>query len=210
MPHTPPSFMVRPAAGKLSPEQLEQLAQFMRQRGIASATLPGQGLAVPITVDTDPEALRTLLSLPAAPEGHSGLIIRGCPGSAGCKNGQQDTLALAEALEQRLAHHALPAKVRVGLSGCPRCCGESYVRDLGFIGTKNGWRLVFGGNAGGKPRIADTLATNLTTSQALDLADTLLSHYCALANKNQRTARFVEAVGLASIQEALGLKGEGE
>ena len=30
----------------------------------------------------------------------------------------------------------LPAKVKIGISGCPFCCGESFVRDIGILGKK--------------------------------------------------------------------------
>ena len=64
----------------------------------------------------------------------------------------------------------LPAKVKIGVSGCPMTCGESFVRDIGVQGKKNGWTFIFGGNSGGHPRIGDVLAEDLTTEQVLELA----------------------------------------
>ena len=116
---------------------------------------------------------------------------------------------MAERVELRLRALAegmpLPAKVRVGISGCPRCCGESYVRDIGLVGGRKGWTLAFGGNAGARPRAADELASGLDEDQALALMENALAHYAANARKNQRTARFVESCGAEELRRALGL-----
>jgi NAD(P)H-nitrite reductase large subunit len=85
------------------------------------------------------------------------------------------------------------------------CCGESYVRDIGLVGRKNGWTVVFGGNAGGRPRVGDELASGLDADAALELVGRVLEHYRDNAKKCQRTARFVEARGIASVRQALGL-----
>jgi len=161
------------------------------------------------------EAERVLEALAAAgvpgevARGHGGSLVQACPGSRACPNGQQDTIAMAGRVEGLLAGLSaeldLPAKVRVGLSGCPRCCGESYVRDVGLVGRKDGWALAFGGNAGARPRAADELATGLDADAALALMERALRHYAANARKNQRTARFVEDCGIAAVREALGL-----
>lgn len=200
----PPLLMVRPAGGVLGVDKLEALCRFLRQHGVDELRMPGQGLGVPGLSPEGQTELRDLLGLAPGQDGHSGLIVRGCPGSAGCKNGLQDSTALGQRLEERFGALELPAKVRVGLSGCPRCCGESHVRDLGLVGGKNGWTLLFGGNAGGRPRLADTLAKGLTDDEAVEFVARLLDHYRTHAAKNQRTARFVEAVGIQSIREALG------
>jgi NAD(P)H-nitrite reductase large subunit len=116
---------------------------------------------------------------------------------------------MALRLEEILRGLALPAKVRVGVSGCPRCCAESRVRDLGLIGGPSGWTLVFGGNAGARPRVADELARGLSDEAALELARRALAADGARAAKRQRTARFVEAVGLEALRQALDLGMDG-
>ena len=85
-------------------------------------------------------------------------------------------------------------------------CGESYVRDIGLVGRRNGWTVVFGGNAGGRPRVGDELACGLDADEALALVGRVLEHYRANARKCQRTARFVEARGIGSVRAALGLE----
>lgn len=128
-----------------------------------------------------------------------------CPGTAVCKFGVQDSLGMALELEKMYVGIDLPAKVKFGVSGCPFCCGESYVRDVGLIGTKKGWHVIFGGNSGGKPRIGDLLAENLDRDAAVELVRRALEYYKENGKKRERTARFMNRIGAAEFKSALGL-----
>lgn len=198
------------AAGLVTADELEAVARLMRKLSIGQARLTtGQQLMLPGVPQAQLAAARAALGLSGAvPAGHAGLAVQGCPGRELCQNGHQDTIAMAGLLADALAGLPLPAKVRVGLSGCARCCGESHVRDVGLVGTKSGWTVVFGGNAGARPRAADELASGLSSEEALELVSGALSHYAGEAKSRQRTARFVEERGIASVRRALGLDEE--
>ena len=60
-----------------------------------------------------------------------------------------------------------------------------------------------GGNGARRPRNADLVASNLSDDQALDLARRLVDYYAANARAGERTARFVERVGLETIRAEL-------
>lgn len=194
--------------GVITPDQLEAYAQAMRRYGIPHARLTsGQRLALPGVRPEDRADLLAMLGLEEdGAAAHGGGLAQACPGAGGCKNGLRDTQSMALRLEALLSGLSLPAKVRAGISGCPRCCAESRVRDIGLVGGKNGWSVFFGGNAGAKPRAADELAKGLDDDAALELVERVLAHYAAHAGKHQRTARFVEAAGIESVREALGLE----
>lgn len=90
--------------------------------------------------------------------------IIACRGHSGCKNGLQDTLNMARRLEDLLlGFEQIPAHLKIGISGCPRCCGQSFVRDLGLIGTRKGWILSFGSNGGSKVRCGDEILVNASS-----------------------------------------------
>lgn len=203
-------------SGVITAAQLEALAQVVRRYAIPLAKLTsGQRIALMGLRDEDLPGVRAELRAaglcPEPEAAHGGGLVQACPGATGCRNGTQDTLAMGHRVEALLAGLegdgiALPAKVRVGISGCPRCCGESYVRDIGLVGRKDGWTVIFGGNAGARPRPGDELASGLDAEAALDVIARVLAHYAAHGRKNQRTARFVEAAGIAGVREALGLE----
>jgi len=127
--------------------------------------------------------------------------VQACPGTVTCKYGKQDSLGLGLEVENLYLDMNLPAKVKMGISGCPRCCGESYLRDIGIVGNVKGWTVIVGGNSGGRPRIGDVAAKDLTKEQALDLVRRLLEYYRENAKPGERTARFVERVGFDAVRK---------
>ncbi len=132
--------------------------------------------------------------------------VQACPGVKGCEFAVADSLELGKHVEKLISGMTLPAKVKTGVSACPRCCAESRVRDLGFLAKKNGWTVTFGGNAGARPRIADVVAENLNMDEALDVAQRLLEYYATHCTTRIRTARFVERVGgITTIIEGIKL-----
>ncbi|HDR16216.1 MAG TPA: NAD(P)/FAD-dependent oxidoreductase [Desulfobacteraceae bacterium] len=126
-----------------------------------------------------------------------------CPGTAVCRFGVQDSLGMGTELEKLFIGMELPAKVKFGVSGCPMCCGESYVRDVGLLGKKNGWTLIFGGNSGGRPRIGDVVGEDLDREAAIDLTRRCLEYYAANGKKKERTARFIERTGIDALKKAV-------
>jgi NAD(P)H-nitrite reductase large subunit len=75
------------------------------------------------------------------------------------------------------------------------------------MGSAAGWTVLFGGNSGTKPRFADAMASCLTTEEAQALVGRLLAYFSDHAGPKERTARFVERVGIDTIRNDLGLAG---
>lgn len=132
--------------------------------------------------------------------------VQTCSGPERCRHALQASTAMGQRIENRLELQQINGKIRAGVSACPRCCGESQVRDIGLVGRPSGWRLYVGGNAGGRPRIADLLATDLDDDAALRLIERFLTLYAANARgPADRTARFMERQGLDDVRQALGI-----
>jgi NAD(P)H-nitrite reductase large subunit len=129
--------------------------------------------------------------------------VQACPGTEVCKFGVRDSLGLGLELEKLYVGMDLPAKIKIGVSGCPFCCAESYVRDIGLIGKKKGWILTFGGNSGGRPRIGDVIAKDIGDVEAVSLVQRCLEYYRNNVDKKLRTARFVEKTGIEVIRKAV-------
>ena len=129
--------------------------------------------------------------------------VQACPGTEVCKFGVRDSLGLGLELEKLYVGMDLPAKIKIGVSGCPFCCAESYVRDIGLIGKKKGWILTFGGNSGGRPRIGDVIAKDIGDVEAVSLIQRCLEYYRNNVDKKLRTARFVENTGIEVIRKAV-------
>lgn len=129
--------------------------------------------------------------------------VQACPGNTLCKLGVQDSLGLGGKLENLFVGMDLPAKAKIGISGCSMNCGESYMRDFGAFGKKSGWTVIFGGNAARKPRIGDVIAEDLTNEEVIDLARKCFEYYAANGKKKERTARFIERISIEEFKKAV-------
>ena len=192
-------------AGLITPGHLEKVAAVARKHAVPTLKITsGQRIAlVGIPGDKLPGVFRDLGQDADSSGGPCLHYVRACPGTETCRFGVQDSLGLAAALEERFRGRVFPAKLKMGISGCPRCCGESHTRDIGILGTNRGWTVIFGGNGGTRPRIGDVVAKNLPKEDALDLVDRLLGYYGSHANPKERTAGFMERTGMDTLKSEL-------
>ncbi|WP_300455821.1 NAD(P)/FAD-dependent oxidoreductase [Desulfobacula sp.] len=130
--------------------------------------------------------------------------IRSCPGNTFCKIGKQDSLGLGMALDKKYHGFKLPGKFKMAVSGCHLSCAESWVRDIGFIGKKDGWTLTIGGNVGAHPRIGEELLTGLDDKAALDVVDKVVAHYQENAKPGERLGKMIDRLGLDGFKAAVG------
>ncbi len=129
--------------------------------------------------------------------------VRACPGTTFCRIGKQDALGMGMQLDKKYHSLELPGKFKMAVSGCHLSCSESWVRDIGLIGHKEGWQLVIGGNVGAVPRIAQEVATELDDTQVMDAITKTIQCYRDLAKKGERLGKTIERVGLEPFREAL-------
>jgi NAD(P)H-nitrite reductase large subunit len=129
--------------------------------------------------------------------------VQSCPGTEVCKFGVQDSLGFGILIENTLSEINLPAKLKIGVSGCQFCCAESFVRDIGLIGKKNGWTVIFGGHSGNRPRIGDVIGTDLAEVEALELLKRCIDYYCTNGRKKERASRFIERIGIEPFKQAV-------
>jgi NAD(P)H-nitrite reductase large subunit len=199
------AIVPRTPSGMVSPEILEGLTQVVRKYNIPIMKVTsGQRLALVGIKEENIDAIWQELEMDIGRAIELCLhYVQACPGTAVCKYGQQDSLGLGLEIENFFYDYELPAKLKIGVSGCSFCCGESYVRDIGIIGKKKGWIVTFGGNSGGRPRIADVLAENISKEKVLELIKKSLDFYRDNGKKKERTARFVERIGIEEIKKHL-------
>lgn len=129
--------------------------------------------------------------------------VRTCPGTTFCRLGLQDALAMGMELDRRYHSVKMPNKFKIAVSGCSLCCSESWVRDLGLIGKKDGWQIVIGGNVGASPRIAQEVASGLNDEQAIVTAEKVVHCYKENAKKGERLGKTLNRIGISIFQQSL-------
>jgi nitrite reductase (NADH) large subunit len=127
-----------------------------------------------------------------------------CVGSEFCRYGTNDSTGLGIAIEKRFQGFEFPAKVKMAVSGCPRNCAESTVKDLGVIATEGGeWEISVGGAAGASVRKTDILCRVRTQDDALRIIGRFLIYYRDNAKWLERTYDFVPRVGVETLKKVL-------
>ena len=199
------AIVPRTPVGLVSPEILDAISSVVRKYNIPITKITsGQRLAlVGIKREEVDQIWHDLKMEVGAAVELCVHYVQACPGTEVCKFGVRDSLGMGLELEKLYVGMDLPAKVKIGVSGCPFCCAESYVRDIGLIGKKKGWIVTFGGNSGGRPRIGDVIAENVNDAEAVALIQRCLNYYRDNVEKKLRTARFVEKIGIEAIKLAI-------
>jgi NAD(P)H-nitrite reductase large subunit len=199
------AVVTRIPAGIVTPEDLEKIAKIGRKYKVPMLKITsGQRIALVGLEPDDVQKVINDLGALAKPETAPCVkFVQACLGTDTCKYGNQDSIGLARAVDKKFKDQTFPAKIKIGISGCPRCCGESHIRDIGIMGTNKGWTVFFGGNGGTRPRFGDIIARNLSAPEVLDCSERLLEYYRRHAMAHERTARFMERVGTDTLKSEL-------
>jgi nitrite reductase (NADH) large subunit len=129
--------------------------------------------------------------------------VKTCVGNTFCRFGTQDSIGMGIQMEKAFERLNTPAKVKLAVSGCPRNCAEATIKDLGVVAIDGGWEIHVAGNGGVKVRATDLLVIVKTEEEVMEWSSAYLQYYRENAVWNERTAQWVERVGLDSIKKAL-------
>ncbi|MGE5547678.1 MAG: nitrite reductase large subunit NirB [Solirubrobacterales bacterium] len=126
--------------------------------------------------------------------------VKTCVGSEWCRFGTQDSTGLGIKLEKLMWGSWTPHKVKLAVSGCPRNCAEATIKDIGVICVEAGYDIVVGGNGGIDVRITDPLCRVATEDEVLEYSAAFLQLYREESRYLERTAPWVERVGMAYVK----------
>jgi nitrite reductase (NADH) large subunit len=129
--------------------------------------------------------------------------VKTCVGSEWCRFGTQDSTQMGKDLEYALWRMYAPHKVKLAVSGCPRNCAESGIKDVGVIGVESGWEIYVGGNGGIKTEVAEFFVKVKTPAEVLEYSGAFLQLYREQGWYLERTVHYVQRVGLDSIKKQI-------
>ena len=135
--------------------------------------------------------------------------VKTCVGSEWCRFGTQDSTGLGIMIEQMTWGSWMPHKFKIAVSGCPRNCAEATIKDFGVICVDSGYELHIGGNGGIHLRGTDLLCKVATEEEALEYCAAFIQLYREEARYLDRTAPWVERVGLDYVKSRVVEDAEG-
>ncbi|MBI3581505.1 MAG: NAD(P)/FAD-dependent oxidoreductase [Nitrospinae bacterium] len=199
------SVVPRIYGGVTSPAELRRIADAAEKYKVPMVKITG-GQRIDL-LGVKKEALPSIWADLGMPSGHAYAkatrTVKTCVGSEYCRFGVQDSTSLGIKMEKLFEGLHAPHKVKMAVSGCPRNCAESYVKDIGLVAIQTGWEIYVGGAAGMTVRKGDLLATANTDEEALRVATLFLQYYREEGNYMERTYDFVVRLGMEKIKREL-------
>ena len=129
--------------------------------------------------------------------------VKTCVGSEWCRMGTQDSTQMGKDLERAMWRMYAPHKVKFAVSGCPRNCAESGIKDVGVIGVDSGWEMYIAGNGGIKTEVAHFLVKVKTAAEVLEYTGAFCELYRQEGWYLERTVHYVSRVGLEHVKKRI-------
>ena len=129
--------------------------------------------------------------------------VKTCVGSEWCRMGTQDSTALGKSLERAMWRMYAPHKVKFAVSGCPRNCAESGIKDVGIIGVDSGWEMYIAGNGGIKTEVAQFFTKLKTAEEVLEYTGAFMQLYREEGWYLERTVHYVNRVGMDHVKRRI-------
>jgi len=127
--------------------------------------------------------------------------VKTCVGSDWCRFGTQDSTGLGVRIERFMWGSWTPAKVKMGVSGCPRNCAEATCKDVGVICVESGFDIHFAGAAGLDVKQTELLGHVDTEGEVIEVIAALVQLYREQGRYLERIYKWTRRVGIESIRQ---------
>ncbi|AEA46668.1 Nitrite reductase (NAD(P)H) [Archaeoglobus veneficus SNP6] len=198
------SYAVVLDAAITTPQELKKIAEVLEKYGVSLIKFSESQRMV--IVGVDPEKVEEMCNEMGVKLANAvGRVVRSikfCPGNTLCVMGLQNTIEMAQKLK-KFDGMELPGKLKIAIAGCSNSCTEPAVRDIGLMGTKDGYTIFVGGSAGRKPRIGYVLAEKVSPEDAEKLVEKIIEFYKANAKNGQRLGDFIDSIGFEEFKKAV-------
>lgn len=197
------SVIPRMYGGVTTPDQLRKIAEVADKYAVPMVKVTGgQRIDLLGVKKEDLTSMWADLDMPSGyAYGKSIRTVKTCVGSEFCRFGTQNSTQMGIDIEKAFDHMWAPHKVKFAVSGCPRNCAESGIKDVGIIGVDSGWEIYVGGNGGIKTEAAQFLCKVKTSDEVLEYSGAFIQIYREEARYLDRTVHWIERVGLDYVKK---------
>jgi nitrite reductase (NADH) large subunit len=199
------SVIPRMWGGETTADELRRIADAVDKYQIPTVKVTG-GQRIDL-LGVKKEDLQAVWRDIGMPSGHAYAkalrTVKTCVGSEWCRMGTQDSTQLGKDLERAMWRMYAPHKVKFAVSGCPRNCAESGIKDVGIIGVDSGWEMHIAGNGGIKTEVAHFFTKLKTAEEVLEYTGAFMQLYRLEGWYLERTVHFVNRVGLDYVKKRI-------
>jgi dissimilatory sulfite reductase (desulfoviridin) alpha/beta subunit len=207
---------VKTQVGHVNSEQMAMLSDIAKKYGRSYMTFTNRlNIDIPWVAEENLDAVKQALEEVGLMVGGTGPTVRpivACKGTI-CDKGLVDTQGLGKVLDERFFGKKLPAKFKIGITGCPNDCAKAELNDLGFVGWKSseaageaGYRAYFGGTFGRVHRVGQRAGPLLSLNEAVALTERVIDYMEQNARPKERLGMLIDRVGRDEFLKAIGLE----
>ena len=205
------SVIPRMWGGETTADELRRIADAVDKYNIPTVKVTG-GQRIDL-LGVKKEDLQAVWNDIGMPSGHAYAkalrTVKTCVGSEWCRMGTQDSTQMGKDLEKAMWRMYAPHKVKFAVSGCPRNCAESGIKDVGVIGVDSGWEMYVGGNGGIKTEVAHFLVKVKTAEEVMEYTGAFMQLYRLEGWYLERTVHYINRVGLDYVKKKILEDAEG-
>jgi len=199
------SVIPRMWGGETTADELRRIANAVDKYKIPTVKVTG-GQRIDL-LGVKKEDLQAVWKDIGMPSGHAYAkalrTVKTCVGSEWCRMGTQDSTQMGKDLERAMWRMYAPHKVKFAVSGCPRNCAESGIKDVGIIGVDSGWEMHIAGNGGIKTEVAHFFTKLKTAQEVLEYTGAFMQLYREEGWYLERTVHYVKRVGLDHVKHRI-------
>ena len=199
------SVIPRMWGGETTASELRRIADAVDKYKIPTVKVTG-GQRIDL-LGVKKEDLQAVWNDIGMPSGHAYAkalrTVKTCVGSEWCRMGTQDSTQMGKDLERAMWRMYAPHKVKFAVSGCPRNCAESGIKDVGIIGVDSGWEMYIAGNGGIKTEVAHYFTKLKTAAEVLEYTGAFCELYRQEGWYLERTVHYVNRVGLDYVKKKI-------
>ena len=197
------SVVPRMWGGETTAAELRRIADVVDKYHIPTVKVTG-GQRIDL-LGVKKEDLQAVWADLGMPSGHAYAkalrTVKTCVGSEWCRMGTQDSTQMGKDLERAFVGMHAPHKLKFAVSGCPRNCAESGIKDVGVIGVDSGWEMYIAGNGGIKTEVAQFFTKVKTAAEVLEYTGAFMQLYREEGWYLERTVHYVARVGLDHVKK---------
>ena len=196
------SVVPRIRGGLATVEELERIVEVAKRFGIKDIKLTGgQRIALMgVKKECLPEVWQALGMPSGYAYGKALRTVKTCVGSRWCRFATKPSMELGIRLERELEGIWTPAKLKLGVTGCPRNCAEATIKDTGIVGIEGGWEIYCGGNGGVRTKVAELLTVAKEEDEVEEVVKAFVQFYREDAFYGERTSQWIERIGMETVK----------
>jgi dissimilatory sulfite reductase (desulfoviridin) alpha/beta subunit len=211
---------VKTQVGNVSSEQMAALSEIVRKYGRGYIYLTNRlNIIVPWIAEEHLNDVKEAVEKAGMVVGGTGPTVRpivSCVGTI-CDHGLADTLLLGRLLDEKFFGRRLPAKLKIGITGCPNDCAKVEINDIGFMGKRSAkakasgdaegtcYAMYLGGMFGCAHREGRRAGPLLSPEEAVAVTEKVIDYMERNAKSGERLGNMIDRVGMEELLRAIGL-----